>query len=139
MLTCGALGKAALDRLRQFLGRGAGELSRNGADEDLDELRPVAHVDVMQLAAQGDFVAPGRRQQMRVGIASDVAQQRLMIDVAPRAFVEARDLRKPHRQHAGSQREIPRMAGGQIRRIGQRHQKIGASNCRCRHVRSPPR
>ena len=65
---------------------------------------------------------------MGVGIASDIAEQGLMIDVAAIMFVEARNLGKPHRQHAGPQREIPRLAGGQVRCIGQRHQKIGTSN-----------
>ena len=54
-----ALGKAALHRLGQLLRRRAGKLSRDGADEELDEFRPVAHVDVMELAAKGDLVAPG--------------------------------------------------------------------------------
>src|SRR5436189_156718 len=61
------LGEAALDFLGQFLRRGAGKLSCDRPDEDFDELRPVAHVDVMQLTAQGDLVAPGVREQMRVG------------------------------------------------------------------------
>ena len=44
-----------------------------------------------------------------------------------------RSIGKPHPQHAGAQREIARVTGGQIGRIGQRHQKISASNCWCRH------
>jgi hypothetical protein len=50
-----------------------------------------------------------------------------MLDVAARVVVEARDLGEPHRQHAGSQREIPRVPRGQVRGIGQRHQKVSAS------------
>src|SRR5439155_21738378 len=46
-------------------------------------------------------------------------------------------LRKAHRQHAGSKRKIPRMPRRQICRISQRHQKVGASNCRCGHVAPP--
>ena len=128
-----ALGKAALHRLCQLLRRRAGELSRQCADEEFDEFRPVAHVDVMELAAKGDLVAQCRRQQVGVGIAADVAQQRLVIDAAACVLVEPRDLRKPHRQHAGAQREIARVTGGQVGRIGQRHQKISASNWWCRH------
>ena len=94
------LGEAALDLLCQFLRRRAGKLSCNGPDKDFDEFGSVAHVDVMKLAAQGDLVAPGVRQQMRVGIASDVAQQRLMKDAATHLLVKTRDVREPHRQHA---------------------------------------
>jgi hypothetical protein len=54
------------------------------------------------------------------------------------SVVEARHIGEPHCQHAGSEREIPRLAGGEIGRIGKRHQKIGASNCRCRHFALSP-
>jgi hypothetical protein len=37
-----------------------------------------------------------------VGIASDVAEQRLVIHIAALLNIEARRLRKPHRQHARS-------------------------------------
>ncbi len=123
-----ALGKTAFHRLGQFLRRRAGELSRDGPDEDFDEFRPVTHVDVMKLSAQGDLIAPSRRQQVRVGIAPDKAQQCLMIDGAACKLVEARNFGEPHRQNAGSQREIPRVPRGQVRCIGQRHQKVSASN-----------
>src|SRR4051794_14581568 len=53
-----ALGKATFDRLGQFVGRCAGKLSGNGADEDLDEFGSVTDIDMMKLPAQGDFVAP---------------------------------------------------------------------------------
>ena len=96
----------------------------------------VSATNVAIAQSASDLVTPVRCQEMRVGIAADVAQQRLVIDAAARVLVEPRDLRKPHPQHAGAQREIPRVTGGQIGRIGQGHQKIGASNCRRRH--SPP-
>jgi hypothetical protein len=102
-------------------------------DKDFDEFGSVAHVDVMKLAAQGDLVAPGLRQQMRVGITSNVAQQRLMKDATARVLVETRDVREPHRQHAGSKRKIPRMPGCEVGRVGERHQKIRAPNRRYRH------
>ena len=129
-------GQAALHRLFQLFGRRAGKFSLQGADHEFDEFRPVAHIDVMELAAQRDLVAPVRRQEVRIGIAADVAQQRLVIDAAARVLVEPRRIREPHSQHAGAQREIARVTGGQIGRIGERHQKISASNCWCLH--SPP-
>ena len=79
----------------------------------------LADVDPLQVAAKSDLIAEGRRQQMGVGIASDVAQQRLMVDAAARIDVQARDLGQPHRQYTGPQRKIPRVTGGQVRRIGE--------------------
>jgi hypothetical protein len=70
---------------------------------------------------------------MGVGIAPNVAQQRLVIDVAALVNIEPGGFREPHRQHAGAQRKIPGLAGRQIRRIGQRHQKISASDRRYSH------
>ena len=54
----------------------------------------------MKLAAKRDLVTPVRRQKVRIGIAADVAQQRLVIDAAAGVLVEPRDIRKPHPQHA---------------------------------------
>ena len=78
------LGKAPLDRLGQFRGRRVGEGARDGADDRLGELRLVADVDALKVPAQRDLVAERRRQQVGVGIAADVAKQRLVIDVAAR-------------------------------------------------------
>jgi hypothetical protein len=85
-----------------------------------------AHVDARQILAQRNFVAECRRQQMGIGVASDIAQQRLVIDVAALVDVEAGQIGQSHRQHAGPQREIAGLPGGEVRRIGQRHQEIGA-------------
>jgi hypothetical protein len=68
-----------------------------------------------------------------VGIASDVAQERLMINGAAHGVVEARGVSHSHRQNAGAQRKISRVPGGEIGRIGERHQEVSTSNCRCRH------
>ena len=55
---------------------------------------------------------------MGVGVAADIAQQRLMKDHAALVGVEAQFLGKAHRQHARPQRKIPRLAGRQVGRIG---------------------
>jgi ParB family chromosome partitioning protein len=65
---------------------------------------------------------------LRIGIAADIAQQRLMIDAAAHILIEPGDIGKPHPQHAGTQRKIARVTGGQIGRIGQSHQEIVAPN-----------
>ena len=96
---------------------------RASASSDL-----AAHVGAGQLGAQRDFIAPRRGKQMRVGVAADIAQERLMIDAATHVLVELGDIGQPHAQHAGPQRKISRVARGQVGRIGQRHQKIGAPN-----------
>jgi hypothetical protein len=83
-----ALGKAALHRLFQLVRRRTGKLSLQSADQEFDEFRPVAHIDVMELAAKGNLITPMCRQQVRVGIAADVAQQRLVIDAAAWVLVE---------------------------------------------------
>ena len=129
-----ASAKPPLNRLGQFRRRRVREGARDGADNRFGELRLVADVDALKVPAKGDLIAKRRRQQVGVGIASDVTKQRLVIDAAALMFVEARNLGQPHRQHAGSQRKIPRMTRGQVCRIGQRHQKVGASNCWCRHL-----
>ena len=128
------LGKTLLDRLGQLRRRRIREGARDGTDNRLGQLRLVADVDALQVPAQRDLIAKRRRQQMGIGIASDVTQQRLVIDVAALMLVEARDLGQPHSQYAGSQRKIPRMAGCQVGRIGQRHQEVSASNHRRRHL-----
>jgi hypothetical protein len=40
----------------------------------------VAEVDAGEILAKGDLVADRRRQEMRVGVAADVAKQGLVID-----------------------------------------------------------
>ena len=77
-----SLGAAAFHRFCHFLRRSVGIFSRDGPDKDFDEFRPVAHVDVMQLPAKGDLIAPSRSQQVGVGVAADVTQKSLMIDAA---------------------------------------------------------
>lgn len=39
---------------------------------------------------------------LRIGIAADIAQQRLMIDAAAHILIEPGDIGKPHPQHAGN-------------------------------------
>jgi hypothetical protein len=46
----------------------------------------------MEIATQSDLVTPVRRQ-MRVGVATDVAQESLVIDAAASVLVEPRDIR----------------------------------------------
>src|SRR5262249_25595183 len=101
-----------------FLRRSVRIFSRDGSDKDLDEFRPVPHVDVMELPAKGDFIAPSCRQQVGVGVAADVTQKSLMIDAAARFLVKLRNLREANRQHTRAQREIARMTGGEVSRIG---------------------
>ena len=127
------VGEALLDGLRQFRRRRVREHAREGADESLEDLRMAAHVDQRQILAKRDLVAERRRQQMGVGIAPDVAEQGLMIDVAALFKVETGGVGQPHRQHARAQRKIPRLTGGEVGRIGQRHHEISAANRCCRH------
>ena len=131
----GRFRQATLHGLCQLLRRRAGELPCQRANEDADELVPVADVDVVELSAKNDFVAPGLREKVCVGIASDVAQQRLMIDLALHISIEAGDVREPHRQHTRPKREIPRMPGREIRGVSHRHEKVCAPNRRSRHCR----
>ena len=72
----------------ELLGRSVRVFSRDGSDKDFDEFRSVAHVDVMELPAKGDLIAPGCRQQVSVGVAADVTQKSLMIDAAARFLVK---------------------------------------------------
>ena len=132
------LGEALLDGVGQGGGRRFREQAREGAHEGLDDVRMAAHVDAGEILAQRNLVAERRGQQVGVGVAADVAKQGLVIHLAAQLVVKASDLRQPHRQHAGSQREIPRLAGRQVGRIGQRHQEVGAAKCRCRHSRPLP-
>ena len=82
MLTCAPSARPRFDRLLQLFGRRASELSLQRADQEFDKFRPVADIDVMKFAAKGNLVTPMRRQQVGVGVAPDVAQQRLVIDAA---------------------------------------------------------
>jgi hypothetical protein len=128
------LGEAALHRLRQLLRRCVRDGTRDGSDEHRDEFRPVAHVDAMQVPPQRDLVAPRGRQQVGVGVAADITEERLMVDRAPCGLVELRDVRQAHRQHARVQGKVSRVPRGEIRRVRQRHQEVRASNRRCRHL-----
>jgi hypothetical protein len=100
------LGKAPLNRLGQFRRRRVRKGARDGAGNRFNELRLVANVDALKVAAKGDLVAKRRRQQVGVAIASDIAKQGLVINIAALMVVEARGLGQPHPQQAGSQREI---------------------------------
>ena len=77
-----SFGKALLDGIGQFRGRRVGEQAREGANEGFDDFRVAAHVDAGKILAKGDLVAKRRRQQVGVGVASDVAKQGLVIDIA---------------------------------------------------------
>ena len=132
------IGETALDEPVEVSRRRIGEDAIQRADKGFDELRMVAEVDAGEVLAHGDLIAKRRRQEVRVGIAADIAKQGLVVDIAALMIVEARSLGEPHRQHAAPQRKIPRLTGGQVRRIGQRHQKVSASNCRCRHLVQSP-
>src|SRR5258708_4247872 len=92
-----------------------------------------AQFDAGKIAAKRDFIAKRRREQMRVRIASDVAEHRLVIDVAALLEIEARGVCKPHRQHARPQRKLSRLTSGEVRRVGQRDHEVGATDCRCSH------
>jgi len=48
----------------------------------------VAEIDAGQILAQRNLVAKRRCQKVGVGVASDVTQQRLMIDIAALALIE---------------------------------------------------
>ena len=125
------LGEATLNGLGQLFRRRAREEAGDGSDEDRGKLRPVSEVEALQLSTERDLVAPRRRQQVAVGVAADVAEQRLMIDGAAHGLVEARGVGHPHRENTGPQRKVSRMPGGEVSRVGQRHQKVSTSNGRC--------
>ena len=88
----------------------------------------VAEVGDREVLAQRDLVAERGGEQVGVGVAADVAQDRLVIDLAPLVGVEAQRIGEPHREHAGSEREVPRLAGGQVGRIGEDHHEVGTAN-----------
>ncbi len=122
--------KPPLNRLRQLRGRRIREGARDGADDCFREFRFVADVDALKVAPECDLVAKCRRQQMTVCVAADIAKKRLMIDVTPNGIVKVQEIGKPHAQHTGAQRKVPRVPSGQVRRIGQRHQKVRTPRCR---------
>ena len=58
-------------------------------------MRPGAGRKEEELQHRSSLLAPGVRQQMRVGIASNVAQQRLMKDTPARLLIETRNFPEP--------------------------------------------
>ena len=60
------LGKAALHCLFQLFRRRTSKFSLQSADQELDEFRPVAHVDVVELAAERDQVSGQVQRRARV-------------------------------------------------------------------------
>jgi hypothetical protein len=137
----GKNGNARLQRLANTALDGCGELRErrvregagDGANDRLGEFRMVAEIDAGKIPSKRDLVADCRSQQMGVGIASDIAKQRLVIDIAALAVLEAGHVGQPHRQHARPHGKIARLACGEVRRVGQRHQKLSASNRGRRH------
>ena len=132
------LGKALLHRLLQLVGRQVGEDAGEGADEDRPELGMAAEVGDREVLAERDLVAEGGGEQVGVGVAADVAQDRLVIDLAPLGGVEAQRRGEPHREHARAKREIPRLAGGEVGGIGEHHHEVGTSNRDVSHAHAPP-
>ena len=98
-----------------------------GAGEHLAEFRPVAHVEADELAAECDLVAEQPCEQVGVGVAAHVAQHGEVIDAAAHLGVELRQLRDAHGHDAGLERKIARVAGGEVRGIGQHHHHVGQS------------
>ena len=122
----------------QLVGRQVGEDAGEGADEDRPELGMAAEVGDREVLAECDLVAEGGGEQVGVGVAADVAQDRLVIDLAPLGGVEAQRRGEPHREHARAKREIPRLAGGEVGGIGEHHHEVGASNRDVSHAHAPP-
>lgn len=100
------VGESLLDGVGQLGRRRVGKQTGEGADEGIDDVRVAAHIDAAEILAKRDLVAECRCEQMGVGVASDVAQQGLVIDLAAHVLVEAHHIGKPHGQHAGPQGKI---------------------------------
>ena len=132
------LGEALLHGLLQLVGGQVGEDAGEGADEDSPELGVAAEVGDREVLAERDLVAEGRGEQVGVGVAADVAQDRLVIDLAPLGRVEAQRRGEPHGEHAGAKRKIPRLASGEVGGIGEHHHEVGTSNRDVSHAHAPP-
>ncbi len=71
-------------------------------DDARQHVRGIAEVELAEPRPGGEFVAEDFGDQMRVGRAADVPQQRQVIGFGCSAFVEAGSLRQPHGEDRGS-------------------------------------
>ena len=100
MLTFSASARPRSTNLREISRRRLREDPVQRQDEGFDQFLVASHDGAGQVLAHGDLVAKGRHEQMRVGIATDIAQERLVIDIAALVLAEARGFGDPHCQDA---------------------------------------
>jgi len=124
--SCGQ--EPAHHRLGHPEGRYAGVGLANVARHHPQHLGRLAVVDHDDLAAERDLVADDRREHVGLGVAADIAQQRLVVDLAKLAFAQATEIAQPHRQHARAQRELERLAHPQVGRQRERGHKLGQAD-----------
>src|SRR2546422_1013886 len=77
-----------------------------------------------------DLVAEERREGVRFGVAADVAEQRLVVDVAQLAWTQAELLAEPDRQHAGGEGMLDRLAHAEVGRERERRHQLGQADDR---------
>ena len=88
----------------------------------------LAHVGQHDVAVELDLVAEQRRHRMAVGIAADMTEERRPVDGEHVGAAEPERLAEPHREHAGAQRIVHRLADGKVGRQRQRRDDLGAAD-----------
>ena len=106
--------QAAGDKRRHAQGRLARGRLPHVAQGDVQHLGWTTRIDAGKVTPQRELIAEQRGHRVGVGVAADVAQQRLIVDVAQRVVVQAKRLAQSHRHHAGAERRIQRLAHAQI-------------------------
>ena len=99
-----------------------------GADvprEHAQYLGQLARIDGREVAPQRQLVAEQRREHVRVRVAADVAQQRLVVDLRKLRIVEAERFTEPHADGARPQCERHRLPHREIGRERQRRDHLG--------------
>ena len=87
---------------------------------DTQHLGRATGIDAGKIMPKRELVAEQRRHRVRVGVAADVAQQRLIVDVAHRVVVQPERLAQSHRHHTGAERRLQRLPHPQVGGNGQR-------------------
>jgi hypothetical protein len=81
-------------------------------------------IDAGEVLAQRQLIAEQRGHGVRVGVASDVPQQRLIVDVAQRVAAEVQCRAQSHRHNTGAERRLQRLPHPQIGGNGKRRHQL---------------
>src|SRR5207249_3050038 len=90
------------------------------AQDEGEKLRRLARIDRRVVGANVELVAEERSQGLTLGIAADVAEERLVVDLAQLVRSQPRGVGEPDGEHARAQRELERLPHPQVRRERQR-------------------